>query len=275
MRIIKHIKEVLSEENKEIEIIPTGYSTLDNLILGMRKRELALFASTPGIGKTAMLLNLALNMAKKQVNVIFITLETTATKISEKFLGILSNIDPVLIEKGNIPENLKINLEEARQYLSTLPLYVSEEFLFTKESLKEQINEITQIGIDVMCVDSLQFIQYSTQENTTERDIENIRFLKNLARQNNISILISTQINSKNVPQGKTPTLLHIGGEEELADMVFILHRPYAYSMDQYVGDIEEFVVQLAKNRNGPSGSFKLMFSRQSLKIDERKAPTL
>ncbi|GEM_PF-5999789 len=274
MEVIKHIKDLLEEENKQIETIKTGYTTIDNMILGMRRRELVLFASTPGVGKTAMLLNLALNMAKSKTPVLFITYETTARKISEKLLGILAGIDPFLLEKDEIPDNQKDSIEEAKNYLASLPLYISEQFIFTGKILKNEMQELNSTKVKAIFIDSLQFVQYSSQENAEERDIENTMFLKNFARQNDLAIIVSTQIRSRNIPQGKTPTLTDIGGEEELSDMVFILHRPYAYSMDQYVGDIEELIVQLAKNRNGPSATFKLMFSRRTLKIEERKTDT-
>jgi len=281
---IKHVKGFLSGENLEVETIKMGYFTIDNFILGVRRKEIALFASLPGVGKTAMLLNLAINMANSENPVLFITYETTARKIAEKFLGILAGIDPSVIEKDNMLEKLKqrgdsvpqtddyfTRLSEAVKTLSNLPVYISEQFMFKPDILKGEIEEIKGAYIKAIFIDSLQFVQYSTQKNAKERDIENIMLFKNFARENDISILISSQISSKDIPQGKAPRLTDMGGEEELADMVFILHRPYAYSMDQYVGDTEEFVIQLAKNRNGPSGVFKLMFSRRSLRIEERK----
>ena len=269
MDIIRHIKDVFNEQISH-EVVKTCYSTLDNTILGLRKREVTLFASTPGVGKTAMLLNMALKIAENNVPVLFITYETTARKIAQKFLGLLSNIDPFLIEKGDIPDNTRNILEDSQNKLLNLPIFISEQFMFTDTLLKEEAEKIKQHRIEVVFVDSLQFIQYSKHENPDERDIENIMFLKNFARTHNLALGVTTQIRSRDIPQGKMPTLTDIGGEEEPADMVFILTRPYAYSVDQYVGEIEEFVVQVAKNRNGPSGTFKFSFSRRSLIISER-----
>lgn len=269
MDVIKHIKEVFSEETAVSDTLPTGYSSIDSLILGVRKKELSLFASTPGIGKSAFLLNLALNMAKAEKSVLFITYETTARKISEKLLGIMTGMDPNAIEKDSIPEGKKNEVYEGQVKLGNLPIYISEQFMFRKEMIRGEIEYIKKANISAIFIDSLQFVQYSSLKDPKERDIENVMLLKNFARENDVSLLVSTQIRSKDIPQGKTPSLSDMGGEEELADMVFILNRPYAYSMEQYVGETEEFVVQLAKNRNGPSGVFKLMFSRRNLKIEE------
>ncbi len=273
MEIIRHVKDIFHEESTG-EVINTGYKSIDDAILGLRKKEVSLFASMPGVGKTSMLLNLTLRMAKNRVPVLFITYETTAKKIAEKLLGLIANIDPFLIEKGNISGDIKNAIDTARKALSELPIYVSEQFMFTEDVLAREVENIEKQKIDVVFIDSLQFVQHSKHSDAEEREIENIMFLKNFARAHNLSLGVSTQIRSHNVPQGKMPTITDIGGEEEPADMVFILTRPYAYSMDQYVGEIEEFVVQVAKNRNGPSGTFKFSFSRRTLRISERDTQT-
>lgn len=270
MGIVRHVKDILSQEHTTEEVIKTGYKTLDDTILGLRKREVALFASTPGVGKTSMLLNLTLRIARSGTPVLFITYETTARKIAQKLLGIMSNVDPFLLEKGEISENFKTALENARNELFTLPIFISEQFVFSENLLKEETENIKRNNIEAVFIDSLQFVQYSKHPDPDERDIENIMLLKNFARTYNLALGISTQIRNKDIPQGKMPTISDIGGEEEPADIVFILTRPYAYSVDQYVGEIEEFVVQVAKNRNGPSGTFKFSFSRRSLAIMER-----
>lgn len=269
MEVIRHIKDVFKEQTSH-EVVNTGYKTLDDTILGLRKREVSLFASTPGIGKTSMLLNIALKMAQNNVPVLFITYETTARKIAQKLLGIMSNTDPFILEKGDLPDTLKDTIENAQNKLLSLPIFISEQFMFTENLLKDEAETIKNNNIEVVFVDSLQFVQYSKHPDPDERDIENTMFLKNFARTYNLALGVSTQIRSRDIPQGKIPTLTDIGGEEEPADMVFILTRPYAYSVDQYVGEIEEFVVQVAKNRNGPSGTFKFSFSRRSLIISER-----
>lgn len=264
---ISKLNSVEGETKTHIKIIPTGFDNIDRAIFGTRSGEVVIVGSYPGMGKTSFMLNMLLQIARKGLRAGFITYETNNEKLFYKLTGILSGIDPFLIEQNKITAEQENKLKEARNSIASLSIYLNDQPMLRPEYANSVFEEIQRKDISVVFIDSLQFIQLSNLQNPKERETDSVKTLKNLAKEFSTAVVVASQISAKGQDESKMPRTTSIGGPDEIADIVFLIFRPYAYSVGQYVGQMEEMEVQVGKNRNGPLGSFKMTFNRSNLQI--------
>lgn len=267
--------------------IPTGYSKFNEYSGGFQNSDLIIIAARPGIGKTALALSLAHNIAKySKTPVGFFSLEMTTSQIVMRLLSAESKIDIKNIRTARIHKSEEADFYKAIRTLAKLPIYIDDTPALSLLELRAKSRRmITEHGVKIIFVDYLQLMQGPSNVESREREISYIsRGLKSLAKELDIPIVALAQLN-RQVEQRteKRPLLSDLresGAIEQDADIVCFIHRHDLYK--KQTGDSGKEIVEadsydkpkvveiiIAKQRNGPTGSFELLFKPNLARFED------
>jgi replicative DNA helicase len=257
--------------------LPSGFYDLDSFTQGFQKSDLIIIAGRPSMGKTALCLNIALNVIKNsKLPVLIFSLEMSKEQIMYRLLAMETNISQMRLKSGKIYENDWLKLNKIIKILSKLPFFIDDTPDLAIQDIRSKIKtlvfEQTQIGLVI--IDYLQLMQNSKLkiENRVQELSVITRSLKNIAREFNIPIIALSQL-SRNVENriDKRPILSDLresGSIEQDADLVLMLYRTKYYNSNQ-INEQTSYLTELiiAKHRNGPIGSIKLKFDEKRTKF--------
>ncbi len=277
---MEHIKEILRRESnllKDVLIYPekhrisTTFQTLDDLIGGFYNSELIIIGARPAMGKTAMLLNMALRQAKQGKKILFYSLEYSTYQFIIRMLKILSAMNLCGNSAVSSPEN---ELLKTLEDLEKLPIYTTER-IFTFDDLKNDLNNfLSHHQADVVYIDSLQFFAPSKNDlyraHFYSRLISDINLL---AKNHHIPIVVTSQLSRAVEVRGgdKKPQLSDLretGALEETADKVIFLYRPEYYGISEdWNGDslLGKAFFIVAKNNFGKCGECTTNFLYENM----------
>ncbi len=268
-RTIYNIEKV---RNKEYLGIPTGYDTFDALLGGFQASDLIIIAARPGVGKTAFGLSLTYNIAKyHNKSVGFFSLEMKSDQIVTRLLSQESRINVFDLRIGKISQEYENKLALGIRKLSNLKVFIDDTPAISLHELRAKARRmITEKNVEIIFVDYLQLMQGPSNVESREREISYIsRGLKALAKELDIPVVALAQLNRQvEMRQSKKPMLSDLresGAIEQDADIVCFLHRLEKNEKDENSNEQEPFrpreiEVIIAKQRNGPTGSFTLLF---------------
>ena len=259
--------------------ISSGFYDLDSFTQGFQKSDLIVIAGRPSMGKTALSLNIGLNIIKNlNLPVLFFSLEMSKEQLTYRLLLHETDIDNNRLKTGNLYKDDWVKLNNIIQNFSTLPFFIDDtpnpSIQDIKSKIKKIIFEQTQIGLIV--IDYLQLMQNSkfSTSNRTQELSQITRSLKNLAREFQVPIIALSQL-SRNVESrtNKRPILSDLresGSIEQDADLVLMLYRESYYNTtlinpDDEQSNLVELII--AKQRNGPIGTIKLGFDAKRTKF--------
>ena len=196
-------------ELKEKSLNPTlaglasGYYDLDLLTQGFQKSDLIIIAGRPSMGKTALGLNIALNILREsKLPVLFFSLEMSKEQIMYRLLSIETNITQTRLKSGKLYQEDWIKLNKMIKIMSKIPFFIDDTSNLSIQTIQSKIKTIIfeQGQIGLIIIDYLQLMQNSKSK--TENRVQELSFitraLKNLARQFNIPIIALSQL-SRNV----------------------------------------------------------------------------
>ena len=263
--------------NPTLPGLASGFYDLDLLTQGFQKSDLIIIAGRPSIGKTALCLNIGLNIIKNsKLPVLVFSLEMSKEQIMYRLLSMETNISQMKLRSGKIYENDWIKLNKVIKILSKLPFFIDDTTDLSIQDIRSKIKtlvfEQTQVGLII--IDYLQLMQSSKLkiENRVQELSLITRSLKNIAREFNIPIIALSQL-SRNVENriDKRPILSDLresGSIEQDADLVLMLYRTKYYNSNQ-INDQTYYLTEviIAKHRNGPIGSIKLKFDEKRTKF--------
>jgi len=262
--------------------IPTGYPDLDKLLGGgLKNQEMVVLAARPSIGKTALALNIARNIAKKSVigrprkSVAFFSLEMSAEQVAQRLLCTESKVPLSSISDGSFTMDEIDKLTRGVDGLTDLNLYVDPtgglsifELRAKARKLKESRN-----GLDLIIIDYLQLMRAGDVASRDGRQVEVSAIsggIKKLAKDLDIPILVLSQLNREveKTPNNKTvrPKLSNLresGSIEQDADVVIFLHRDRDEAKEtnrEAARNGVESLLLVEKNRNGKTGEVKVNF---------------
>ena len=222
------------------------------------------------MGKTALCLNIALNVVKaSKLPVLFFSLEMSKEQLAYRMLAMDTLINPNRLRNGNLYKDDWIKLNTAIKNLSSLPLFIDDTPNVSVQDIRSKIKKIIfeHKDIGIIVIDYLQLMQNSKSriENRVQELSQITRSLKNLAREFKVPIIALSQL-SRSVESRvtKRPILSDLrdsGSIEQDADLVLMLYREsyYAQNMNNPTDfDITELII--TKQRNGPIGTVELNF---------------
>ena len=253
--------------------IDTGYLSLNRYTNGFHRGELIILAARPGMGKTAFMLNMIIRQIKNGTRVMIFSLEMSMKSLVERMVAMLSGVDLQKIRRGSLNDEELDKVVRAFDFLNSIEDNLT---IFDKSNItiNEIKLEIRKHKVDVVYIDYLQLINSSSQYNNKNVEVGEVsRVAKVMARELDVAVVMLAQL-SREVERrtNKKPVLsdLRDSGEiEQNADVVFFLYRSAYYSEIGQEIDTEETEVIIAKHRNGPTGSVKLYFTKDTLEFIE------
>jgi len=250
--------------------IPSGFKDLDQLTMGFQSSEFIVIGARPSVGKTALALTMAANMAIRQkIPVGFFSLEMSAMAIMQRLLSMEARLDSQRMRAGMLSPADFSRLTEACSRLYEAPLYISDSADLKLLDLRAQARRMkSKQNVKIIFVDYITLIGSENRELPRHEQIAEIsRSLKALARELGMPVIALSQVRRET--EGKKPALADLresGSIEQDADMVIFIHT------EELSAEAREITV--AKQRNGPVGNIQLAFVSRYTKFEplERNA---
>ncbi len=284
--IIEAIDHIDKLHNNDPSIIglQTGYESFDRIIMGLRPTEMVVLAARPSIGKTALALNMAENIAlsSNPMAVGIFSLEMSIKQLVLRLLCSLSRISLGDIRDCAVSQGRWQDIMQAGSRLRKAPIYIDDtSATLDVMELRARARRMKQDhDIQVLFIDYLQLLRPvgSNRNTTRENEVSQISgHIKGLARELNIPIVVLAQLNRQAEQTGQRPKLSHLresGAIEQDADIVALLHRERDIEMldaaEMRNGVEAELIV--AKNRNGRTGIASLLFIPAYTRFENRSA---
>jgi len=257
--------------------IPTGMKDLDKMLAGLQRSDLVVIAGRPSMGKTAIMLNLALNIATKakQGSVLYFSLEMSKEQLVDRLLAAESGVDAWKLRTGEgLNDQDFERLSAGMGALAEAPIFIDDTSGITVSDLRTKARRLHhQYPLAVIMVDYLQLMtggaRFASTANRVQEMSEISRSLKILARELNVPVVAGSQLSrsveSRNPPIPQLADLRESGSIEQDADIVAFLYREDYYNPDTDKQNITEILVK--KHRNGPVGNIELFFDRNKQKF--------
>ena|SRR3990167_4265854 len=256
-RVIENITK-----RKGIPEFKTGLEVLDRGIFGLNRSHLTILAARPGQGKTAMGLQVAYELADAGKKTAIISLELTRETVIERMFCQTNQVNSREIQKGILSEETKVKLISFRDIISHMPLRIIDDYCFTEIEFFTLMEHL-EYRPDVIIFDHIQHIRMSEGRLSERETLNNyLRYLKEIAMKFKIAVLCLSQINRLGEDKPTLANLKGTGSIEELADEVILLHlenKREDFDSSQNFTMIPA-ILDIAKNRFGPVGYFKLFF---------------
>ena len=276
------IKEVLMEVFNQLEEraksggnitgLTTGYTDLDRMTSGLQKSDLILLAARPSMGKTALALNIAMNVVKTGASVALFSLEMSKEQYVQRIISMESMVDSTKLRTGSLDDDDWTRLINTMSLISNYDVYIDDT---PSVSLFEMMSKCRRLkiekGLDLIIVDYLQLMSDGGRTDNRQQEISNIsRGLKALARELNCPVMALSQLSrapeQRNDHRPIMSDLRESGAIEQDADVVMMLYRDeYYYKEESERKGITDVII--TKQRNGPVGTVELAWIGQYTKF--------
>lgn len=259
----------LSKHEGGLRGLPTGFNSLDNVLAGLQKSDLIILAARPSLGKSALAVNFALNIAvSEKVPVGIFSLEMSKDQIVDRLIASISGVDLWRLRTGKLSnegeENDFTKIQRAMGILSEAPIYIDDAASPTVLQMKAMCRRLqADKGLGMVIIDYLQLMQpMNANQSPVQQVTENSRALKGLARELNIPVLALSQLSravEQRMPQiPRLADLRDSGSIEQDSDVVMFIYREDRYRQDTERKGITDLII--AKHRNGPIGKVEIYF---------------
>jgi len=269
----KRIEEISKRDG--LSGVSTGFEKLDKLTSGWQPSDLIIIASRPGMGKTALTLSMARNIAvTKQIPVAFFSLEMSSVQLITRLISAETGLSSEKLRTGKLADHEWQQLNVKVTDLEKAPFFIDDTPSLSIFDLRAKARRLSSLhGIKLIVVDYLQLMTAgtSTKSGNREQEISTIsRNLKALAKELNIPVIALSQLSRAVETRGgtKRPMLSDLresGAIEQDADIVSFIYRPEYYNIDEWDDDERspsegqaELIV--AKHRNGGLDNIRLKF---------------
>ncbi|MEW5735627.1 MAG: replicative DNA helicase [Thermodesulfobacteriota bacterium] len=254
--------------------VPTGLPKLNLKTSGLQPSDLIILAARPGMGKTSLALNIAVNAAREKVPVLVFSLEMSKEQLVTRVLCGEAKVNSQRVRDGFLRPEEMAALVEASGRITDLPIFIDDSPILTALDVRATARRLSrekQVGLIV--IDYLQLMKGPPSKERRELEISEIsRSLKALAKELSVPVLALSQLNRQvETPGGsREPQLSHLresGALEQDADMILFLFQSEAPSEDTDKVMVE---LKIAKHRNGPTGKIPLWFFKEYTSFAER-----
>lgn len=259
--------EKLAAHKGDITGIPTGFYELDKITSGFHPHELIIIAARPGMGKTAIALNMVNNIAiNSKKSVALFNMEMGAEQLVTRMLASVGQIEANKLKTGNLQHSDWKRINEAISRLSNTKIFIDDTAGITVGEIRSKCRRLaaSNDGLDIVVIDYLTLIQGSSKSNASrQQEVADIsRALKTMAMELDVPVIALSQL-SRGIEQrvDKKPMLSDLresGAIEQDADIVAFLHC--SDEEREKENSLMEFVIR--KHRNGPLKDIPLIFQR-------------
>ena len=288
---LKHINGMVYEAWDKIEYrynhkdelagLSTGFDALDSHLNGLHKSDLIILAARPSMGKTALALNIAQNVAiKEKVPVCIFSLEMSSSQLVQRMLCSHAEVDAQRLNTGNMLQPDWERLSNAMTEFGKAPIYIDDTSGCTLTDIRTKCRRLKtqQKDLGLVVIDYLQLMEGGGKEDRLQQISAMSRGLKILAKELDVPIIclsqLSRAVESRNDKRPMLSDLRESGSIEQDADIVMFIYREEYYNKEE--SEDEERVkaqnkglseILIAKNRNGPVGKCKLLFQNNITKF--------
>ncbi|MGA0212587.1 MAG: replicative DNA helicase, partial [Flavobacteriaceae bacterium] len=275
--LVLEAKRKIEEISKQdgLSGVSTGFEKLDKITSGWQPSDLIIIAARPGMGKTALTLSMARNIAvTKQIPVAFFSLEMSSVQLITRLISAETGLSSEKLRTGKLADHEWQQLNVKVSDLEKAPLYIDDTPSLSIFDLRAKARRLSsQFGIKLIIIDYLQLMVGTTSSKggNREQEISTIsRNLKALSKELDIPIIALSQLSRAVETRGgvKRPMLADLresGAIEQDADIVTFIYRPEYYGIDEW--DDEErspsegqAELIIAKHRNGALDNVRLKF---------------
>ena len=277
---IKRIEEI-SGRAEGLSGVPSGFTKLDRITSGWQPSDLIVIAARPSMGKTALVLTMARNMAVEHNKAIaFFSLEMSSIQLVNRMIVSETGLPADKIRNGNLKKYEWEQLEIQLKNLVEAPIFIDDTPAISVFELRAKARRLKmQYDIQLLIVDYLQLMSGPPDsQGNREQEVSSIsRSLKAIAKELDIPIIALSQLNrSVELRSGdKRPQLSDLresGAIEQDADLVVFIHRPERFGLLQDAdGNSTKGLAEIiiAKHRNGPIGDVTLKFRSEQAKFTD------
>ncbi|HYF96840.1 MAG TPA: replicative DNA helicase [Patescibacteria group bacterium] len=259
----------LHKDKGTIRGVPTGFKDLDNILAGFQKSDLFVLAARPSMGKTALSLNLAHNVAvKSSQSVLLFSLEMSKEQLVDRLLAAEAGVDAWSLRTGNLTDSDFEKIGHAMGTLSEAPIYIDDSPGISVSDLRTKARrEAHKRPLGLIVVDYLQLMsggaKFSNDGGNRVQEISEIsRGLKGIARELNVPLIalsqLSRSVESRHPQIPQLSDLRESGSIEQDADVVAFMYREDYYNPETERKNLTDIFIK--KHRNGPVGAIELYF---------------
>lgn len=262
----------LHKDKQKIRGVPTGFKDIDSTLAGFQRSDLVILAARPSMGKTALALNFAHNVAV-QANqpVLIFSLEMSKEQLVDRLLSIESGVDAWALRTGNLTDSDFEKIGHAMGTLSEAQIFIDDSPGITMSDLRTKARrEAHRHPLGLIIVDYLQLMsggsRFGSDYGNRVQEISEIsRGLKGVARELNVPVLALSQLSrsvesrSPQIPQ--LADLRESGSIEQDADVVAFIYREEYYNPETDRKGLADIFIK--KHRNGPTGNVELRFENE------------
>jgi replicative DNA helicase len=269
----------LYESGADVTGIPSGFRDLDRITSGFQEGNLVVIAARPSMGKSALGLGVAANLAvRKNVPVALFTLEMSKSEVTQRLMCSEAKVESQRLRTGKLSADDWPRLTAACDKLAKAPMYVDDTGSITMMEIRSKARRLKgkHPDLGLIIVDYLQLMTSGTTVENRVQEVSQIsRSLKVLARDLDVPIVALSQL-SRAVEQrhDKRPILSDLresGSIEQDADIVMFIYRDEYYNAEESDQQgLAEVIV--AKHRNGPTDTVKLSFLKRYAKFSDLAA---
>ncbi|RLB18317.1 MAG: replicative DNA helicase [Deltaproteobacteria bacterium] len=261
--------ENIAEVEGYITGVPSGFRDFDRLTTGLQPSDVIIIAGRPSMGKTALALNIGYNAAETTgKGVAIFSLEMSKLQLGIRLLGFDAGINATKLRTGLLRDEDWERLTHSANHLAELPIFIDDSSGIGVLEMKAKCRRLMKRqDLGMVIVDYLQLLQGRRSAESRQLEISEIsRALKALAKDLNVPVLALSQLNRKVEDRpNKRPQLADLresGAIEQDADVIVFIYRDEVYHpTSEENRNVAEIIV--AKQRNGPTGYFKLTFLKE------------
>ena len=268
------VLRVRSESGGTVTGLPTGYTEFDMMTAGLQPTDLVILAARPAMGKTTFALNIAEYAAIKSKKAVAVfSMEMSAGQLAMRLISSVGRINATRLRTGQLEDEdwsrvtsaIRILKDQAKVFIDDTP-GLSPDVLRSKARRLKREHDLGLIVIDYL---QLMAVPGNSENRATEIS-EISRSLKALAKELNVPVIALSQLNrSLETRTDKRPVMADLresGAIEQDADVIVFIYRDEYYHKDSADKGLAEVII--GKQRNGPTGSFKLKFFGEYTRFD-------
>lgn len=265
MHAVFPIIEEAHEKKRQITGLQTAWRAIDDLTLGLHPGKLIYIAARTSQGKSAISLNLAVDVAKQGHTVALFSLEDSKDDIAMRMLASDSGVSGYRLRSGWLVDSDWGKLSNSMGALGNAPLFVDDTPRLSVPELRAKCRRLQSAQkLDLVVVDYVQLMHAPGKHENHTRELSVISTgLKQVAKELRVPIIGCLQLNRDNDKEDRRPRLSDLKGTgsfEQDADLVWLLWR------DPHDEELTE--INIAKQRNGPTGVVKLRFRKESVRFE-------
>ena len=276
-QVVERIETLYARDNpSDVTGIATGFTDLDRMTSGLQPGDLVIVAGRPSMGKTALAINIAENVAMdSKLPVAIFSMEMGASQLAMRMLGSVGKLNQHDLRTGRLQDDDWGRLTHALGKLNDAPIHIDESAALSALDLRARSRRLHRQnnGLGLIVVDYLQLMSSNAgkaSENRATEISEMSRSLKALAKELHVPVMALSQLNrSLEQRPNKRPVMSDLresGAIEQDADLILFIYRDEVYNSDSPDKGKAEIII--GKQRNGPIGKIELAFRGEYTRFD-------